>query len=289
MSVHETLVLAPERRRQTVLRAIRSARERLILSLFRCDDLAVLDALADARQRGVRVQAIITRRSKGAREALEALGARLLSIGVELSCYDDPSVKYHAKYLVADAGPALVASSNFNQKCFERTFDVILTTDDPDVVAGLEALFDADRQGPGKPLPRSLTPRLIVGPERAREQMLALLQQARQRIRIIDPKLSDAAMVALLKDRHAAGVDVQVIGGDEVGRLTAHGKMFSVDRTAAAIGSMSLAPAHLDSRREVAVVVTEPALVDQLNNYFDEVVVEHPAHAVPPGSLEASA
>jgi hypothetical protein len=35
--------------------------------------------------------------------------------------------------------------------------------------------------------------------------------------------------------------------------------------------------------------VTEPASVDQLNNYFDRVVVEHPAHAVRPASLEASA
>ena len=37
--------------------------------------------------------------------------------------HTDPVVKYHAKYLVADDGPAVVASLNLTRKCFERTCD----------------------------------------------------------------------------------------------------------------------------------------------------------------------
>ena len=59
-----------------------------------------------------------------------------------MQAYSDAVVKYHAKYLVADEGPAIVASCNFTRKCFERTCDAIVVTYDPDVASGLRALMD---------------------------------------------------------------------------------------------------------------------------------------------------
>ena len=42
------MAIAPVERRDAVLRAIAGARRRLVLSLFRCDDDGVIDALATA-------------------------------------------------------------------------------------------------------------------------------------------------------------------------------------------------------------------------------------------------
>ena len=61
----ERITLHPEERRDTVIQVIRSARERLILSLFRCSDYLILDELAEAVLRKVRVEAILTPRAKG--------------------------------------------------------------------------------------------------------------------------------------------------------------------------------------------------------------------------------
>jgi len=53
-----------------------------------------------------------------------------------LHAHADPVVKYHAKYLVADEGPALVASLNFTRKCFAKTMDAIVVTHDPPGMIG---------------------------------------------------------------------------------------------------------------------------------------------------------
>ena len=65
-------------------------------------------------------------------------------------------MKYHAKYLVADEGPAVVASLNFTRKCFRKTCDALVITHDPAVVAGLRQLWTADRDR--RPMPEDLTP-----------------------------------------------------------------------------------------------------------------------------------
>ncbi len=59
------IVTAVDERRDTILSVIREAKREISLSLFRCNDDAIFDALADATQRGVAVDALITSRAKG--------------------------------------------------------------------------------------------------------------------------------------------------------------------------------------------------------------------------------
>src|SRR5262245_59504047 len=113
----DRLILAPDARRDAVLQLIRSARRTLILSMFRCDDFAIVDELASAVERGVHVRILITQRARGWKEKLKELTALLRSLGAEVLPYEDPVVKYHAKYIVADEGLALVTSLNFTRKC----------------------------------------------------------------------------------------------------------------------------------------------------------------------------
>ena len=65
--------------------------------------------------------------------------------------YADPVVKYHAKYLVADESTAIVTTLNPTRKCFSRTWDAVLITQDASLVKGLLTLFRADASG--APLP----------------------------------------------------------------------------------------------------------------------------------------
>ena len=107
-------------RRNTILQTIRGAERRLSLSLFRCNDKEIFAELAGAVERGVEVEILTTARAKGGRKRLEKLWKRLERTGATVHAYTDPVVKYHAKYLVADDGPAIVASLNFTKKCFDR-------------------------------------------------------------------------------------------------------------------------------------------------------------------------
>ena len=277
--VRDAIVTAPGDRREVVVTAIRQARERLALSLYRCNDRAIFDALKQARARGVQVDVLVTSRSGGGKKRLRKLWQALEETGVSLHAHADPVVKYHAKYLVADDGPALVASLNFTRKCFAKTIDAIVITHDPDVVSGLHDLLAADRGATG--MPDQLTPRLIVGPERARRQFTEIIEQAQSSIRLIDKKVSDPALTELLRARRDAGLRVDVYDAKRLCDLRSHGKVMLVDDTLAVIGGLSLNPMSLDFRREVAIAVTEPSAVARVVSLFEAVSASEAARVLP--------
>jgi phosphatidylserine/phosphatidylglycerophosphate/cardiolipin synthase-like enzyme len=117
-------------------------------------------------------------------------------------------------------------------------------------------------------MPADLTDRLIVGPERARRQFTALVDQARASIRLIDAKLSDPDLVSVLNAKRAAGLTVEVFSSKRLGALKSHGKIMLIDDRIAVVGSLALAALSLDFRREVAIVVTEPAAVAEAAALF---------------------
>jgi phosphatidylserine/phosphatidylglycerophosphate/cardiolipin synthase-like enzyme len=268
-STGEILVLDPAERKQAVLDFIRSARQDLILSIFRCDDFKILDALAEAVHRNVRVRAILTPRAKNWDKRLQDLGVFLESMGADVCRYAGSHTKYHAKYMVADQGPALIASLNFTRKCLEKSCDFILVSHDPAVAASLLNLFQIDCHAPDAGLPPDLTDALIAGPEQARLRFLAMIDSAQRSIRIIDHRVTDPEVVAMLRRKQAAGIAVQILGQGAVTGLVSHGKMLLVDDTVAAIGSISLSRPSLNVRREIAAVVRDPANVAMLRDFFE--------------------
>ena len=254
-----------------MLDVIDDARARLVLSLFRCNDVGVIDALAAALDRGVKVEAIVTKRAKGGKKRLRKLWAALEEIGAVVHRYGDPVVKYHAKYMVADGRIALVATLNPTKRCFSRTWDFILTTDDRALVRSLSTLFILDAAGQPV-LPRHrISPRLIVGPEGARAKMRSQIMSACRSIKILDHKLSDPDLVALLRERRAEGIAVSVVGRQPPGAQAPHGKMIIIDESRAVLGSMAMSALSLEFRREVSVVVERPTIVRQLNVFYQEL------------------
>ena len=213
----DRVVTAVGDRRPAILEVVRRAKHRISLSMFRCDDEEILAGLAVAVSRGVAVDVLVTPCAKGGPVRIDELKTALERTGARVHAYPNPIVKYHAKYLVADDGPAIVASLNFTHKCFARTCDALVVTHDTAVVAGLHQLTAADRLG--QALPEGLSSRLIVGPERARARFKALIDGARLSVRLIDPKLSDPELLRLLDARRLKGVTVEVHGSNRVGDL----------------------------------------------------------------------
>lgn len=268
----DRVIGAVDERRQTIVEVIAGARESIALSLFRCNDAAIFDALAAATDRGVKVEALITSRAKGGKNKLRKLWTALEAAGVRVQPYTEPVVKYHAKYLVADNGPSVVASLNFTKKCFSKTCDAIVVTHDPAVASGLRALFAADSAR--TPLPAGIPGRLIVGPERARLQFTELFQRATTSIRLIDAKLSDPDLVTVLNARRAAGVTVEAYTARRLGDLKSHGKIILLDDRIAVVGSLSLAAISLGFRREVAIVVDDAAAIADVQRLFASIDAE---------------
>ena len=265
----ETLVLEPGERKRAILDLIRSAKHDLILSIFRCDDFKILDALAAAVNRNVRVRAILTSRAKNWDKRLQDLGVFLESMGADVCRYAGARTKYHAKYMVADQGPALIGSLNFTRKCLEKSCDFILVSHDPAIACGLLNLFQVDCHAPDSGLPDGLPDGIIAGPEQARLRLTDMIDRARRSIRIIDHRVTDPEVLTLLRRKQSSGIQVQVLGQGAVAGLVSHGKMLLVDDTVAAIGSISFSQPSLNVRREVAAVVRDPANVATLRRFFE--------------------
>jgi cardiolipin synthase A/B len=284
----DRLILAPAARRDAVLSLMRSAERALVLSMFRCDDFTIVDELASTVKRGVQVRILITQRARGWKERLKDLTALLRSVGADVRPYENSLMKYHAKYIVADDGQALVTSLNFTRKCFESTCDFLVFSEDPSVVASLKNLFEKDCAARPEDILPLLSPRLIIGPDASRQRLTQMLSNATSNIRIIDHRVTDPAILALLLEKQRQGVTVQVVGSARTDGLICHGRMILIDGRTAIIGSIHLSTPSLDSRREVAIVVEEPSLVAELYDYFQNLAI-HEANlmnlwAAPPDS-----
>jgi cardiolipin synthase len=265
-AIPDRIVTTTVSRRSSILEVIAGARRSIGLSLFRCNDKDVFAELRRASARGVAVEVLVTSRAKGGKKKLKKLWDALEATGAALHPYNDSVVKYHAKYLIADDGPALVSSLNFTRKCFSRTCDAIVITHDPAVISGLRDLMAADRQS--RPIPASVPPRLIVGPERARRQIIELVEGARESIRVIDAKLTDPGLLALLAARRAQGLRVEIYGAKRYADLRSHGKLMLIDGRLAVVGSLALAALSLDFRREVAIIVDQPEAIAEVEDVF---------------------
>lgn len=263
------IVIWPDERLDAVIKVIRAAEHRLLLSIFKCNEPRILEELGLARERGVEIEAILTARASGRRRKLRRLRKKLDRLGVVVHEPRDPEAKYHAKYVVADSRVAIIASLNFTRKCFRRSCDFLLSTTDGDLVDGMQRIFEYDARRPNAlDSLGDLSSRLIVAPDGSRSRIRELLMSARERIAIIDPKLTDIEMIGLLRQKLVGGVQVEVLGHDNVGRFASHGKLLIVDDRIAMIGSLSLSRPGLDERRELAALVTDQEPLAELTQFF---------------------
>ncbi len=264
----DRIIITPLERRAAVLRVIGGARRRLGLTIFRCDDADVLAAVAAAVARGVEVDILLTRRARGWKRRLDQLADTLTRVGAQVTRHGARATKHHAKYIVADEGPLLVASFNLTRKCFRDTWDFAVVTHDPAAVRDAWRLFDADLARQPLPAAAGAQSRLIVGPEWAGPRVRALIGGARECIRIIDHKFDDPRVRRLLAAKAREGVRIEHLGQRVLDGRAAHGKLAIVDGRVALIGSLALSATSLSLRRELSLEVHEPAAVARLDGFF---------------------
>src|SRR5262245_10024685 len=134
IAINEQLVLDAEDRHASLLDGLRSAKRSIRMSMFRCDDVRIIQALAQARRRSVDVRVIITNRAKGSMAQLAGLHRQLKDMDVEAVRYTGPFERYHAKYAIVDDTLGLVSTMNLTREHFRDTHDLLFVTVDPALV-----------------------------------------------------------------------------------------------------------------------------------------------------------
>lgn len=265
-----------------IVEAIDSAKKSISLTIFRMDDPVIQQAMLEAVKRGVRVRALISSSPRGWAKENRKLFKGLKKSGVETKTptNDSPKSRYHYKIVTVDGFRSLVLTFNPTRENLHYTRDYGVAIFDEAIATELQRLFDADWDDTDyKPTP---TTPLLISPFNSRERIHKLLKSARVSIHISDAKLADPQVLAILADRAARGVEVQVLGGKkrsafssptgiqsrQITRFKMHAKCIIVDSKQALIGSMNLRDESLDRRREVGVLVTDEKIIAQLEHVF---------------------
>jgi phosphatidylserine/phosphatidylglycerophosphate/cardiolipin synthase-like enzyme len=144
-------------------------------------------------------------------------------------------------------------------------------------VKAASALFQADSTR--QPYEAS-NDRLVVSPDTTRKLLTQFIKGAKKELLIYDEKISDKAMVKLLRERVAAGVEVKVIGKvipavagiftAKPTRLRLHVRAIVRDRKAVFVGSQSLRRPQIDGRREIGVISPHAKVASAVARVFDQ-------------------
>lgn len=290
------LIIQPGDGITPIVKAIDAAKKSVEILIFRCDRTELERALANAVRRGVNVTALIASVNRGGAKSLRKLELRLLAAGVTVSRTNDDLLRYHAKLFIIDRQTLYLLAFNFTYLDIERSRTFGLVIRNKRLVEEAARLFEADCQR------KIFTPRtgtLVVSPLNARKELAKFIAGAKKELLVYCADTSDPAMIRLMQERAAAGVDVRLIGRvrRKNFKLPVHKPSFRLhtrtiirDRKQAFLGSQGLRQIELDSRREVGLIFREPAIVSRLMKTFesdwdhpmklkDDVDMEDPAHA----------
>jgi cardiolipin synthase A/B len=264
------LITQPDDGIAPVTTAIKQAQKTIDVMIFRLDRPEIARALETAVSRGVAVRALIAHKNSGGEK-------RLLETGVTVSRTADDLVRYHGKMMIVDSRVLHLYGFNFTALDIEKSRSFGVITRNAGLVKEAIRLFEADcARQPYVPASNNL----VISPENARERLAEFISHAKKQLLIYDPKVSDPAMLRLLADRVAKGVDVRILGrlGGKKPVLTVEkypGKRLHVrtiirDGERAFVGSQSLRKLELEQRREVGLFVTDAAIVRQLLTFWEQ-------------------
>jgi cardiolipin synthase A/B len=269
------LIVQPDAGVMPIVRAIRSARKKIDIFIFRFDSDEIETALGGAVQRGVTVRALIAHTNRGGQGRLRKLEQRLLATGVLVSRTASDLSRYHAKYMIADSVLHLFGF-NFTSIDIDKSRSFAIATRDVKAVQEATKLFESDVTRQPFNAGRS---NLVISPDNARSALASFIRGARKDLAIYDAKVYDPAMIRLLKERVARGVQVRVIGsvkGKEGGidtralaTMRLHVRAIVRDGTRAFVGSQSLRRDELENRREVGLIINNPAVARKLLQVFE--------------------
>lgn len=247
---------------------------------------AVLDALKGRAAAKVKVSVIL---DVGKKSINQKYFDQLTAAGAEVH-WSDPKFPYmHAKTLIVDDALAVISTGNYLQSNVLKERNYVVHDRDPQDVADVAALFDADFGGTAPALDCT---RLVVSPINARARILAVIASAKTTLDIESMQFADSDVRTAVADRAKAGVKIRVIVANPswidtnfdaatflgqnavpVKYLTAptvHVKAIVADGERAYVGSENLSWTSLSKNREVGVIFAQQDAITTMNATFEK-------------------
>ncbi|MGZ3744960.1 MAG: phospholipase D-like domain-containing protein, partial [Pseudobdellovibrionaceae bacterium] len=139
----ETLTITPQDRHEPILEAIETAQKTLDIVNFHLSDMEVVRALIEASQRGVQVRIILDSSILSKNIKAQNIADELKKSDVQVKPSSNKFSITHEKTLVIDNKLAFITTINLVTTS-ASTRDFGLITQDPDVIAEINSVFNAD-------------------------------------------------------------------------------------------------------------------------------------------------
>jgi len=270
------LLIQPDNGIKPLLEALKKAKKRIRILIFRFDRVEIEKALVAALARGVDVQALIAYTNQGEEKNLRRLEMRLLAQGITVTRTADDLVRYHGKMLIIDDKALFLLGFNFTHMDIDlsRSFGVAISK--PSVVKEAVRLFECDAKR--RPYTKAKD-ELVVSPVNARRRLTQFITATKKRLLIYEMKISDRDFLKLLNKKISDGVEVRVLtrasaksASIPLRRLPnrLHLRAILRDGDSAFVGSQSLRKLELEARREIGVIFRDKKIVNQMEDVFEK-------------------
>jgi cardiolipin synthase len=284
-----SLIVLPDDSAKPIVNAINSAKKSLRVKMFVFSDPALLKAVVAAKKRGVDVRIMLNPSRRSGKAENERSRKVLKAAGVNVQDSNPAFGMTHEKSMVVDGARAFVKSLNWETKNLTETRDYAIVTSHKKEVREIIGCFEADWKR--KSFDTGETAHLIWCTGNGRERIGRAIDDARKTIFVQNERYQDAVIIEHLVRAHMRGVKVHVmarpphklskekltegVGGlrtmNDVGikihklkHLKLHAKMLLIDGKRVIVGSINLAPGSFDSRRELAIDVSDAHVVKRM-------------------------
>lgn len=277
------LVAEPQARSTPFLRMINTARSSIDLTMYELFDRQIEQALAAAAGRRDNVRVLL---NGGYYQSSDSTNAQAFSYlaahGVHVRYTPTYFALTHQKTLTVDNRQSAIMTLNFDG-LYPSTRDFAIVDSQPADVAAITRTFNADYSGrqltpsPGtgdlvwSPGAQSAVLKLIDSATRSialedeemdyRPATTALCQAARRGVQVRIVMTADSAWNSAFSYLRGCGASIRLYHGQA---YYIHAKLIVVDGRQALVSSQNLSTGSLEYNRELGIIVTAPAILNQL-------------------------
>jgi cardiolipin synthase len=293
---NRSIIVLPDDTVRSIINAIETATVSLRIKMFIFSDPDLLNAVIEAKKRGVTVKVMLNPARRDGEEQNEQSRKMLEEAGIDVKNSNPNFGLTHEKSMVVDDRLAFVKSLNWETKNLTETRDYAIITSHPHEVEEIIMCFEADWDR--KDFDPGESARLIWCSGNGRARIARFIDEAKHTLFVQNERFQDLVIIERMVRAASRGVKVHVmvrpphtlkkakliegVGGlrimDDVGikihklrHLKLHGKMLLADGCRAIVGSINLAPGSFDDRRELAIEVHDTDIVERLKKiaHFD--------------------
>jgi len=290
-----SIIVLPDDSAKPILDAIAKAAKSIRVKMFLFSDPSLIEAVIAAHNRGVDVRVMLNPERRDGEKENHDSRITLTDAGVHVIDSNPNFDLTHEKSMVVDDETAFVQSLNWETKNLTITRDYAVVTSHKHEVEEIAECFDADWNR--TKFEAGDHSHLIWCIGNGRQRIGQFIDEAKHSLWLQNERYQDPAIIEHLVRAHSRGVKIHIMArppeklkkskliegvsglrtlqdlGVKIHKLKhikLHAKLLMADDNVAIIGSINLAPGSFDSRRELAIRVSDDHITRRIQKTLQQ-------------------